>query len=207
MSFTIKKEMIVISNILKLVSPIPVSVNHYLKPRPFIMWVKKEPKAMVTMYETTEAKKYKKEFIKYIKEQVKIQKWNLTPNKTQHFYIDCIFYFDRIDKDANNYFKLLLDSITETQLIWLDDNTTLERVNGIFYDSRNSHIDITIYPVDYVGIFPTIKQLEEFKSNCIQCKRYKNNCSILNKAVEGRIQEDIVDLVCSKFKESSKEVI
>lgn len=189
------KEMVII-NKLNLISPIPVSVNHYLKPRPFIA----HGKPMVTMYETAEAKKYKKDFIKYIKEQVKIQGWNLIPNKTQHFYIDCVFYFDRIDKDANNYFKLLLDSITETQLIWLDDNTTLERVNGIFYDSKNSHIDITIYPVDYVGIFPTITHLDEFESKCIQCKRYKNNCSIINKAVEGRIQEEIVDFVCSKFK-------
>jgi len=185
-----------IKNVLKLISQIPVSINHYLKPRPFIA----HGKPMVTMYETAEAKKYKKEFIKYIKEQVKIQRWDLTPNKTQHFYIDCVFYFDRIDKDANNYFKLLLDSITETQLIWIDDNTTCERVNGIYYDSKNPHIDVTIYPVDYIGIFPTVNQLEEFKSNCIGCKRYKNNCSILNKAIEGRIQEEIVDLVCSKFK-------
>ena len=175
-------------------------MNHYLKPRGFIIYKNGKPVSQITMYETAEAKKYKKEFVKYIKEQVKIQRWDLTPNKTQHFYIDCVFYFDRIDKDANNYFKLLLDSITETQLIWIDDNTTCERVNGIYYDSKNPHIDVTIYPVDYIGIFPTVNQLEEFKSNCIGCKRYKNNCSILNKAIEGRIQEEIVDLVCSKFK-------
>lgn len=189
----------IISQILKLVSPIPVSVNHYLKPRGFIIWKGKKPVAQVSMYETAEAKKYKKEFIKYVKEQVKLQGWDIIPNKTQHFYIDCVFYFDRIDKDCNNYFKLLLDSITETQLIWQDDNVTLERVNGIYYDNKNPHIDITIYPVDYVGIFPTVEQLECFKANCIQCKRFKNNCSIFNKAIEGRIQEEIQDLKCSKF--------
>jgi len=189
-----------IYNKLNLKSPIPVSVNHYIKPRAFIA----HGKPQVTLYETAEAKKYKKDFIKYIQEQVKLQGWDLIPNKTQHFYIDCVFYFDRIDKDANNYFKLLLDSITETQLIWLDDNVTCERVNGIFYDSKNPHINITIYPVDYVGIFPTVNQLEEFKSNCIACKRYKNNCSILNKAIEGRIQEEINDLACDKFKEAYK---
>ena len=56
-------------NRLKLVSEIPCSVNHYLKPRPFIM----NGKAQVTMYETAEAKTYKKNFTKYIKEQVKLQ--------------------------------------------------------------------------------------------------------------------------------------
>lgn len=184
--------------ILHLISPICPSVNHYIKPRAFIV----HNKAQVSMYETAEAKKYKKEFSKYVKEQVKLQGWNLTPNKTQHFYVDCIFYFDRVDKDANNYFKLLLDSITETQLIWLDDNTTLERVNGIFYDSKNPHIDISIYPVDYVGIFPTVEQLQSFENNCIQCKRYKNNCSIISKAKEGRIQEEIQDSQCQKFSQS-----
>src|SRR5665647_2766951 len=99
-------------NLLKLISPIPVSVNHYIKPRAFIV----HGKAQVILYETADAKKYKKDFANYIREQVALQEWDLVPNKTQHFYIDCVFYFDRIDKDANNYFKLLLDSITETQL-------------------------------------------------------------------------------------------
>ncbi len=154
---------------------------------------------MVTMYETAEAKKYKKNFIKYVKEQVKKQKWDLIPNKAQHFYIDCVFYFERTDQDPNNYFKLPLDAITDTQLIWIDDNTTLERVQGIFYDNKNPRIEMTIYPVDYIGIFPSQEQLDIFESNCIQCKRHKRNCSILNKAKEGRIQEEIDDLVCSKF--------
>jgi len=44
-------------------------------------------------------------------------------------------------------------------------------------------------------------QLEEFLSNCVQCKRYKDGkCSLLVKAKEGRIQEDIQELQCSKFK-------
>jgi Holliday junction resolvase RusA-like endonuclease len=186
----------IISEILKLVSPIPVSINHYLKPRAFIS----KGKAMVTMYETAEAKKYKKEFSKYVKEQVKLQNWSLLPNKTQHFFIDCVFYFERLDQDPNNYFKLPLDSITDTQLIWLDDNVTLERVQGIFYDSKNPRIEMIVSLVDYIGIFPTQEQLDNFKTNCIQCKRYKRNCSILNKAIEGRIQEEIQNLVCGKFK-------
>jgi crossover junction endodeoxyribonuclease RusA len=184
-------------NILNLISPICPSVNHYIKPRAFLV----HGKPQVSLYETAEAKKYKKDFSKYVIEQVKSQDWQLIPNKTQHFYVDCVFYFDRIDKDANNYFKLLLDSITETQKIWLDDNVTCERVNGIFYDSKNPRIDITIYPVSYVGIFPTSEQLQKFQSNCISCNRYKDGkCSILQKSIEGRIQEEIQDFKCSKFK-------
>ena len=47
-----------IINKLKLISPLPVSVNHYIKPRAFIT----HGKPQVTLYETNEAKKYKKEF-------------------------------------------------------------------------------------------------------------------------------------------------
>lgn len=183
-------------NVLKLTSPIPSSVNHYLGWRAIM----KNGKPMAMSYETGEAKKYKKDFSKYIKEQVQLQDYDLTPNKFQHFYVDCTFYFERTDCDANNYFKLLLDTITETQLIWLDDNVTCERVNRVLYDNKNPRIEITIYPVDYIGIFDNISQLEEFESKCIGCSRYKRNCSLLNKAKEGRVQDEITGLECVKYK-------
>lgn len=152
------------------------------------------------MYETSDAKKYKREFTKYIHEQVKAQNFNIVPNKTQHFYCDCIFYFDRVDKDPNNYFKLLLDSITDSQCIWIDDNVVCERVNRIYYDSKNPHIELTVYPVNYIGIFDNQDQLDQFKSNCIGCSRYKRNCGLLNNAIEGKIQEEIENMHCSKYK-------
>jgi Holliday junction resolvase RusA-like endonuclease len=180
---------------LKLVSEVPCSVNHYIKPRPFIMYGKPQ----VTMYETAEAKSYKKNFAKYIKEQVKLQGFNIEVNKTQHFYVDCVFYFDRIDKDANNYFKLLLDSITDSKCIWEDDNVVCERVNAIYYDAKNPRIEIEIYPVDYIGIFDNQEQLDVFTESCICCKRYKEGkCSIYKKALEGRIQEEINNGICLK---------
>lgn len=182
--------------VLKLTSPIPESVNHYLATRAII----KNGKPMAMVYETSEAKKYKKEFIEYIHEQVEKQNWDLSVTKTQHFYCDCVFYFDRIDKDCNNYFKLLLDSITDSGLIWTDDNVVCERVNRIYYAPSNPRIELTIYPVDYIGIFDNQEQLDDFESNCKTCQRYKRNCSILNKAKEGRIQEEICNLECSKYK-------
>ena len=108
----------------------------------------------------------KKEFGEYIKEQVQLQNWIMSDDKTQHIYCDCVFYFDRIDKDCNNYFKLLLDSITESEAIWADDNVVCERVNRIFYDSKNPRIELTIYPTDYIGIFDNKNELEQFENNC-----------------------------------------
>lgn len=173
-----------------------------MKPRPFLM----NGKPQVTMYETSEAKQYKKEFTNYIKEQIKIQDFNFNQNKLQHFYCDCVFYFDRIDKDCNNYFKLLLDAITDSKVVWLDDNVVCERVNAIYYDNKNPRIEIEIYPVDYIGIFENQEHLVKFKSKCILCNKYKEGkCSILTKSIEGRIQEEVQNGNCTKFKLKKEE--
>lgn len=189
-------------NVLYLTSPMPPSVNHYLGWRAIM----KNGYPIVVSYETAEAKKYKQEFKKIISEQVKKQNWNLEVNSTQHFFVDAVFYFDRIDKDSSNYDKCLLDSITETCLIWKDDNVALFRPQRIYYDSENPRIELTIYPVEYVGIFDTKEQLDIFENKCETCLRYKRNCSILKKAKEGRIQKDIEDFWCSKYKENNKYI-
>lgn len=154
---------------------------------------------MAMSYKTKEALRYQREFMDYVTREAKIQKWDLIPNKTQHFYIDAVFYFSRTDQDANNYFKVMLDAITETQLIWLDDNVTCERVQAIYYDSENPRVELCIHPTDYIGVFENSSQLEAFESDCIGCKRYKRNCSLLRNAKEGRVQEEISNMKCSRF--------
>ncbi len=187
--------------ILRLVSPIPVSVNHFLKPRAFIIYKNGKPIPQVTMYETAEAKKYKKNFTKYVAEQAISQSWIKSDNRFQKYYVDCTFFFPRIDMDSNNTYKIMLDSITESNLVWIDDTQACERNQGIFYDSENPRIILEIHPVDFVGIFPTNEQLQEFKSNCITCNRYKNGrCSIFIKSIEGRIIEEVQNFKCSKYK-------
>lgn len=173
-----------------------VSVNHYLAYRAIM----KNGKPMAMSYKTKEAKDFQKKFEDHIREQVKEQNWNLEVDPAQHFYVDAVFYFPRLDMDANNYFKTSLDSITETGLIWADDNVVCERVQRIYYDTVNPRIELTIYPVEYVGIFDTKEQLNSFEEKCNTCSRYKRNCSILKKAKEGRIQEEIVNLECQKYK-------
>ena len=85
-------------------------------------------------------------------------------------------------------------------MIWLDDNVVCERVQRIYYDSKNTRLELDIYPGDYIGIFDNISQLEKFESNCFGCSRYKRNCSILQKAKEGRIQDEIKNMICTKVK-------
>jgi len=191
---------IFINQVLKLVSPISPSVNHYLAYRAII----KNKKPMAMSYKTSEATKYQKDFIKYVKEQVELQGWVKSENKFQHYYMDTYFYFPRTDMDANNYYKCLADAITDAEVVWIDDVQLCERVQGILYDSQNPRIEMEIKPVDYIGIFKDISQLDQFESNCVDCTKYNRNCSILVKAKEGRIQEEIQNLVCSKFKQNKK---
>lgn len=177
-------------------SPIAPSVNHYLSYRAVI----KNGKPLAVSYKTPDTAKYRKEFAEYVANEVARQNWNFVPNKYQHFYVDTVFYFDKTCRDCNNYFKVMLDAITDTKLIWLDDNVACERVQRIYYDSNNPRIELKIHPVEYIGIFDNESQLNEFVSNCIGCTRYNRNCSILQKAKIGKIQEEICDGKCTRYK-------
>lgn len=180
------------SKVLKLVSPIPPSNNHYLGYRVV--------KGIVIPYPTKETKEFKKKFIPYIKQEVEKQKWDMDITGLQHYYSDWVVYFPRIDMDASNYDKVLSDSITESKSVWKDDNIVLNRIKHIYYDLKNPRIEITIHPVDYIGIFNNKSELENFESKCKTCNRYKRNCSVLRKAKEGRIQDEIRNLECLKYK-------
>ena len=175
-----------------------VSVNHYLSYRAII----KNGRPMATSYKTLEEKNFQKEFTDYVKKQVKEQGWETDLNPMQHYYVDAIFYFPRIDMDTNNYWKVGFDAITDSGVVWADDNMACERVLKVLYDSKNPRIELTIYKTDYIGIFDNQEQLSEFEDKCKTCQRYNRNCSVLKKAKEGRIQEEICDLKCSKYKET-----
>jgi len=180
---------------LHLTSEIPPSVNHYLAYR----GVMKNGRPRAMSYKTQEAVQYRRRFAEYVTEQVAEQGWDRVPDKDQHFYVDAVFYFDKRRMDCNNYFKVMLDAITDTQLIWLDDDVTCERVQRIYYDSENPRIELTIRPVDYVGIFDDESQANEFVSVCFGCARYQRNCSLLRKALIGKIQREIYEGECTKY--------
>lgn len=181
---------------LKLTSPIPPSVNHYLAYRTIR---RKNGKPLAMSYKTAEAKEYQSAFIQYVEEECDKQGWTDAPDPLQHFYVDTVFYFPQTDLDANNYFKVMLDAITETGRVWADDNVVCERVQAIYYNNADPKIEIVIHPVDYIGIFPDRVHLEEFESRCVDCRRYKRNCSILRRAKEGRVQGETDGVSCLAY--------
>lgn len=166
-----------------------------------------KPSAM--SYVTSVAAKYRKDFANIVAEAAKEQGVFFERDKSQHFYIDGVFYLPRKNMDCSNYWKVLLDAITDTQLVWVDDNVVCERVKRIYYDTVNPRVELEIYPVDYIGVFNNASHLEKYKSKCIDCSRYERygeNCSILKRAIEGRIQEDSDGITCKKFKEKKEKV-
>lgn len=181
---------------LKLISPIPPSVNHYLSYRV----VKSKGRYIACSYKTKEATTYQKEFEKYVVEEVKKQGWDIEAVRDKHIYVDTIFYFSRTDMDCNNYFKVLLDAITNTQLVWKDDNIVCERVQRIYYDSKDPHIEISIHPVSYVGIFDNNDKFENYENRCKGCSRYSRNCSVFNRVKAGHIHEGVTQDSCLFYK-------
>ena len=180
---------------LLITSPIPPSVNHYTAHRV----VMKGGRPLAIVYKTKEAVAYQTEFKKTVVQTVEEQGWKTDLDNPKHIYVDAVFYMDKKHRDCNNTWKCMLDAITETELVWKDDDIVCERVNKIVYDADNPRVELYIHYVEYVGIFDNEDQLETFKNdNCIGCKRYKRNCTLLRNAIEGRVQEEIDGYICTK---------
>lgn len=187
-------------NKIKITSPIPVSVNHYLGYRAIPKKKNGKTVYIVVSYLTKEAREYIKYFSESAKEQLKDQEWDIEQTREIHHYVDCIYYLPRTNMDEQNYPKLPSDVLNG--IAYIDDSKVLFRANRIYYDSVNPRIEMTIHPVEYRGIFNCQKHLDDFEKKCKTCSRYRRNCSILRKAKEGRVQEEINEnFICSKYKE------
>lgn len=143
--------------------------------------------------------KHKKRLIqKYAKMQLKQQEWDYDYTKENFIYMDCDIYFNRKGRDDNNIYKLLCDSLEK--IAYDNDSRVLIRTQRILYDNENPRVEIKMHPVDYVGVFDNKEDYIEFEETCKMCKRYLNGrCSILNEAIGGRIQEEVLDGECTSF--------
>ena len=165
----------------------------------------KNGRPLSIVYKTKDAVAYQTTLKTDVAKAVSEQEWTTDLGDPRHFYVDADFYMDKKGRDTNNCWKCLLDAITETQLIWKDDDIVCERVNKIVYDAENPRVELRIHYVDYIGIFDTEEQLNAFEeANCVDCKRYKRNCVLLRNAIDGRIQPEINGTTCTKCAKSTK---
>jgi Holliday junction resolvase RusA-like endonuclease len=183
---------------LKLILPLPTSINdlysnHY-------SWNPKTKSRVPTGAKvlSKEGERVKELIQVAAREQLAEQEWDYDYTYENYLFMDAIIYFNRTGRDDNNIYKLNNDALEK--IVYDNDSRVLTRTQRIYYDKDNPRIELTFSKTDYIGIFDNQDHLNSFEDNCKKCKRYKNNCSILKKAKEGRIQEKIVEFVCSSFK-------
>lgn len=186
--------------ILHLTLPLPVSLNQlYINEFKWNPSTKKrEPSGKHIL--SDKGLMNKKLIQKEASKQIKKQTWDYEYTKENFIYLDTIIYFNRTNRDDNNLYKILCDSLEK--ICYDNDSRVLVRTQRIYYDAKNPHIEVFLSPVTYIGIFDNEQELNEFTQNCESCRYYQNGkCSILNNAKEGRIQEEIENSECKKYTE------
>lgn len=148
-------------------------------------------------YLKKEGKEYKEDMVMRVIDEVSRQGW--VKPEDRFIYMDEVVYFNRAGRDVDNLKKLQQDAITESRVVWSDDSWTLPRTERTFIDKHNPRIELVLSIAPFIGIFNNKEALISFESKCKTCRRYSNNCSILRKAKENRIQKEIIGLSCSEY--------
>lgn len=183
--------------------PIPPSVNEYLGKR--VAYNPITRKYFVQVFETAQAKAFKKHMAKVLERAVSEFKWEKT-GEYEYVICELHIYSNQKKKDADNMFKCLLDSFTESGIIY-DDSMVLPRVSQLYIDKENPRVEVFLKTSGKIGIFPSCGAYQEFISGyCSKCTRLSRNCSIIRESKENRIRAEITkdeerNYHCSKFKE------
>lgn len=172
------KDYKVIDGRLCFMSEVPPSTNHYNSWRVISMRGKPMPSA----YPSKEYKSFKKTFKPYLEKLMNDVDWDILPTQENHYYLDIVMYFDRRDKDPNNYFKCPMDVMNE--IVYVDDRTIISRVTRMYYTNNPDcppRFEYELYPVEYIGIWDNKDEYDQFIENCKTCRNYKGHkCKRLN---------------------------
>lgn len=137
---------------------------------------------------------------KQLSEQIWDYEW--TAGKNNFLHMDANIYFARRGRDSDNVYKLLHDSLEK--IVFENDSRVLARTQKVLYDTVNPRIELTLTPVEYVGVFEDQEKADTFEANCKGCTRYlEGRCSILVDSLAATVREEIEtdDQVCTKYKE------
>jgi Holliday junction resolvase RusA-like endonuclease len=173
---------------LKIISPIPPSVNNYLNYK-----VDKNPRngrLFVKAYKSGDSVKYENTFKNIVKQAVNLQNWNM-PEKDKYIIIRATFYFPKHGMDINNHWKLPLD-VFKWAGVYHDDSKVIEGARRLYVDAKNPRIEFEIWESPFLGVFDSVEDFEGFKNmNCRFCKKKPERCATITKALENRITGDI----------------
>lgn len=181
---------------LKLVSPIPPSINSYLN----FKIGRQSGKSFVQAYPSKQTEIYTDFFVNYVRDEIRQQGWEKPP-KGQLVNVHLIFFLDRKRKDPSNFLKVMLDCLVKAG-VFVDDDVALTIIDRLYIDKANPRINIVLEPSPAIGIFDNEQQFLEFKEkNCDRCKKNQNSCSVLKAILDNRIVEDVPNISsCLKIK-------
>jgi Holliday junction resolvase RusA-like endonuclease len=171
----------------KFILPINPSNNHYLNYR----IVRKGKRQYVQPYQTEEYLNYQKIVIPYLKKLINKNKWEMI-DEFKHFYLDLYIYFPNTNRDSSNQFKTLQD--TCNNILWYDDKIILGRVMRTYYTynlDSPPRIECELYPVEYVGIFKSNNEFNNFTKRCETCSKWRDgNCGFYVKYLQYKILKE-----------------
>lgn len=128
------------------------------------------------------------------------QKWDKELLGEDYIYMDTVVYFNRKGRDSDNIYKALQDSLEG--IVYHNDSQVLVRTQKVLIDRQNPRVEVSFKPVDFKGIFDELEEANDFVSNCMECTRYRNGrCSIMVDSLDGVIREEVVDNVCTEYKQ------
>lgn len=185
---------------LKLTLPVPTSINDL-----YVMQKRFNPKTRKYQYTgalilSDEGRIVKNKIQANARLQTNKQVWDYEKTKNIFVYQDTVIYFARRGRDDNNIYKLLNDSLQG--IAYDNDSRVLTRTKKILYDTKNPRVEVTIKPVEFVGIFDNVEEYETFVVKCESCSRFRSGtCSILNDSINYTVREEVVDKVCNSYKE------
>jgi crossover junction endodeoxyribonuclease RusA len=183
-----------VKKVLKLITKVPPSVNHYMEYRS----VRMGRKRIVKAFPSKETVSFQKSFLPYVKKEMQRQKWD-SPDRSKLVMIDTVFYFPRKRLDANNYYKVPLD-VMEKAGVYYDDACTLPITKNLFIDKHNPRMEMTIYESSKIGIFNDLFEYNDFiENNCSHCRKDQTNCTILKALKENRIHPEATSKKCRKI--------
>ncbi|MGG0794713.1 RusA family crossover junction endodeoxyribonuclease [Brevibacillus laterosporus] len=188
---------------LKLTLPMPVSINKlYINEYQWDARLKmRVPTGRRIL--SKEGRQVKAKIQGQARVQTENQDWDFDWTKENFVYQDAVIFFARRGSDDNNIYKLLNDSLEG--IAYDNDSRVLVRTQHIVYDSKNPRIELTLVPVEFVGIFKNQEMLRDFQKVCESCSRYrKGNCSIIKNSIAGTVREEIGNIYdprCTQFKE------
>lgn len=170
---------------MKIVLPIPPSVNGYLYPK----MIRMGGRMIGRLAETVESKEYKAHIIPIIKKRIKEENWK-QPEPGTFIDVKIDYFFPRKRMDASNYLKIPYDAFTAAG-VWGDDDMAKPQTGLVIIDKFDPRIEVTVSISDQKGIFHNKKDRDRFITKYTNMIPKRSFDALLRKLDEGRVTEKV----------------